>query len=85
MNSSKTKRLKFTFDEDSFVHATETSVPGLFTLATPEGILCARRGGAWYSPRGTEAEACLAALDADLRSRSKEGRSQDVRFYPQMT
>ena len=72
MSSNKTKILKFTFDEASFARATKTSVPGLFTLATPGGILCARRGGVWYSPRGTEANACVAALDADPKKAGYE-------------
>lgn len=65
----------FTFDEASFSNATATSIPGLWALSTPEGVLCARRGGVWYSPRGTEAEACAAALTTDkLKFTCVDGR-----------
>lgn len=56
------KGTEFHFDGPEFKQAAETRIPGLYALATPDGVLCARRGGVWYTPRGDEAAACKSAL-----------------------
>lgn len=53
---------RFAFGPRYFAEAVDTGIPGLMAVYLSGVVMVARRGGAWYEPRGNEAQAAADAL-----------------------
>ena len=62
---------------EDFAGSVPTGIPGLYAVLSHGEILVARRGGAWYTPRGVEAEKASSALAAWAEDNPNPGAMTD--------